>query len=481
MRRCYRVCLLRASRRKHPRLTAFDQNREANLNSTISVSDIIDEYPLSRFQIVTIGLCGAVLILDGFDAQCIGFLAPSISETLSIPLKNFGPVFGASLVGLMIAALAIGPIADRWGRKWPVIISTLLFASFTVMTARVTSLNELVILRFLTGLGLGGAMPNVVSLTSEYAPKRLQSVVVAMLFCGMPAGALLAGMVSTVAIPAWGWRSVFYFGGFIPLALLPALIKALPESVLFLSERRPNSRRIFAFMAKIAPDVAEERINMSVPTDLPRKGLPIKHLFTEGRALGTILLWVPFFMNLLIIYFIVSWLPSFLRQAGQPVSMGVTAISLFSLGGIVGCLAEGRLMNAFGAYIILVVEFGLSVLLIAALAFTDTSFLLIMGVTFVLGCSVQGAQAALNAVAASFYPTPMRSTGVGWALGVGRVGSIVGPVLGGVLLSMDWTPRQILLTGMLPAFSAGVAILLTSSLRGDAAPYRAEPDVEEVP
>jgi len=138
-------------------------------------------------------------------------------------------------------------------------------------------------------------------------------------------------------------------------------------------------------------------------------------------------------------------------------------------------------MNAFGAYIILVVEFGLSVLLIAALAFTDTSFLLIMGVTFVLGCSVQGAQAALNAVAASFYPTPMRSTGVGWALGVGRVGSIVGPVLGGVLLSMDWTPRQILLTGMLPAFSAGVAILLTSSLRGDAAPYRAEPDVEEVP
>jgi AAHS family 4-hydroxybenzoate transporter-like MFS transporter len=229
-------------------------------------------------------------------------------------------------------------------------------------------------------------------------------------------------------------------------------------------------KKISAILSRISPDLADVPVRVSTEEGASRKGFPVKHLFTEGRALGTLLLWVPNFMNLLIIYFIVSWLPVLLRQTELPVSAGISAILLFSLGGMAGALLEGRLMNGFGAAILLVVEFGISTLLIGSLAFT-TSFLLIMTVTFILGFTVQGAQGGLNALAASFYPTAIRSTGVGWALGAGRVGSIVGPVLGGIMLYVGWHPQQIFLAGAIPSLSAAVSIMLTGRMRGNSSAY----------
>jgi len=179
-------------------------------------------------------------------------------------------------------------------------------------------------------------------------------------------------------------------------------------------------------------------------------------------------------MNLLMLYFIVNWLPGLLRQSGLAVSAGVIAVSLFSLGGIAGCLTEGRVMNFCGAYTTLLAQFVISALLIGSLAFLTSSFALMMTVTFVLGVAIQGAQAGLNALAAGFYPTTVRSTGVGWALGVGRVGSIVGPAIGGMLLSMGWTPQRIFLGGMAPALCASIAILGSSRLRGPASAFRTE-------
>jgi AAHS family 4-hydroxybenzoate transporter-like MFS transporter len=447
----------------------------------LTVNEIIDERPLSRFQISTIALCGLVLLLDGFDTQCIGFLAPSISESLGIPLKSFGPVFSAGLIGLMIAAMVMGPVADRWGRKWPVVLSALTFAIFALLTARAVSLQQLILFRFLTGLGLGGAMPNVVALTSEYSPKRLQAVFVGALFCGMPLGALVGGLASYKMIPLWGWRSVFYLGGLLPLAIAIILIKALPESVRFLTARGKDARAISKIMRKIAPDISTAELDLSSPAAAAREerneGLPVRHLFTEDRAAGTILLWIPFFMNLLILYFIVNWLPALLRQSGQAVSAGVIAVSLFSLGGITGALTEGRVMNSFGAYATLLAQFAISALLIGSLAFLTHSFAIMMTVTFVLGVAIQGAQAGLNALAAGFYPTTVRATGVGWALGVGRVGSIVGPAIGGMLLTMGWTPQRIFLAGMAPALCASIAILGSTRLRGQASAFRAELDV----
>jgi MFS transporter, AAHS family, 4-hydroxybenzoate transporter len=445
-----------------------------------TVSEIIDQQPVRRFQIWTILLCGIVLTLDGFDAQTIGFLAPSMSQSLHIPLNTFGPIFSASLVGLMIAAMAAGPIADRWGRKWPVISSTLLFAAFSILTAHVTSFNQLLVFRFLTGVGLGGAMPNVVAIASEYSPKRLLPLFVAALFAGMPLGGVICGTASRLLIPTLGWRSVFYLGGLLPLVIGVLSIRNLPESVRFLSARGAGSDRIAEIMAQISPEFAGTPVALTSTREPVRKGGAVKHLFTEGRAAGTILLWIPFFMNLLILYFVVNWLPALLRESGMSVANGVTATALFSLGGIVGSVAEGPLLNLMAASWLLVVEFGLCAALMASLGLMTSSFLLVGVLAFLLGLFVTGAQAGINVLAASFYPTSIRSTGLGWALGVGRIGSIVGPLVAGMMLSFGWQPRQLLLAGAAPALIAAATVLLSRWVGGSVNAYRPEQDVAEL-
>jgi MFS transporter, AAHS family, 4-hydroxybenzoate transporter len=428
-----------------------------------TVSEIIDQRPMGRYQIWTMALCGMVIVLDGFDTQSIGFLAPSMADTLRVPVKTFGPIFAAALVGLMISSMLSGPIADRWGRKWPIVACTLIFGTFAMLTARSTSFDQLLAFRFLTGLGLGGALSNSVALMSEYAPKRLLAVIVSIMFCGMPTGAVLGTQLSAVMLPRWGWQSVFYAGGVLPLTLALLLIAILPESVRYLEVSGADQRKIANILARISPELAGAPISRSQHQD-QRRNAPVFNLFTEGRATGTILLWIPYFMNLLMLYFVVFWLPALLRQTGKPVSAGITAIMLFSVGGIAGSFVEGAFMNRWGAFNVLLTEFLCTTLLIASLAYS-TAFPLMMAITFVLGFVVQGAQGGLSAVAATFYPISIRSTGIGWCLGVGRIGSIVGPMLGGVMLKLDWSPREILLAGSIPALCAAAATFTSLRLR----------------
>jgi AAHS family 4-hydroxybenzoate transporter-like MFS transporter len=428
-----------------------------------TVSEIIDQRPMGRYQIWTMALCGLVIVLDGFDTQSIGFLAPSMAETLHVPVKTFGPIFAAALVGLMISSMLSGPIADRWGRKGPIVACTLIFGTFAMLTARCTSFDQLLTFRFLTGLGLGGALSNSVALMSEYAPRRLLAVIVSIMFCGMPTGAVLGTQVSAVMLPRWGWQSVFYAGGILPLTLALLLIAFLPESVRYLEVSGANQRKISQILARISPELTDAPTSHSQHQD-ERRNAPVVNLFTEGRAAGTILLWIPFFMNLLMLYFVVFWLPALLRQTGKPVSAGMTAIMLFSVGGIAGSFVEGNLMNRWGAFTVLLTEFLCTTLLVASLAYSN-SFPLMMTITFVLGFAVQGAQGGLSAVAATFYPISIRSTGIGWCLGVGRIGSIVGPMLGGVMLKLDWSPREILLAGSIPALCAAAATFTSLRLR----------------
>lgn len=430
---------------------------------TLTISEIIDERPLSTFQVRTLILCALVVILDGFDTQSIGFLVPYISDGLHIPLSAFGPVLAAGLVGLMLAAMATGPIADRFGRKWTVIVSTATFAIFAIATANSVSLSQLVVFRFLTGLGLGGALPNVIALASEYAPRRMLRTLVSALSGGMAVGALVAGLASSVMIPRWGWRSVLYLGGALPIGVALILIKGLPESVRFLTIRGRDPRRIARIITRISPAAAETSILVpNRSTTSHGAGIPVSNLFTDGRARFTLVLWMVFFMSLLTLYFIVSWLPALLRQSGLPASAGVTAISLFSVGGFIGAVLEGPLITRGNAARILLVQFIVSAAGIASMGFT-ASYAAIMGITFMLGFCVQGVQAGLNAIAAGFYPTAIRSTGVGWALAVGRIGSIVGPLMAGALLASAWTPQQIFLVGAIPAMCAALAIVLAGT------------------
>jgi MFS transporter, AAHS family, 4-hydroxybenzoate transporter len=440
------------------------KGRMSNAKRSLSAGILIDERPLSRFQVRVFALCGLIMLLDGFDALCMGFLAPAIVDDLGIPLRTFGSVFAASLFGVMVAGMAGGLIADRWGRKWVIVVSTFSFGSFSVMTAHATSLGELALWRFLTGLGLGGAMSNVVALASEYMPKRRQLTFVTALFLGMPVGALIGSLLSSVMIPLWGWRSVLFLGGFLPLVVAIISIKLLPESLKFLALNRGDAREITRIVERIAPELRGTPLTLALSNDDRPKRLPIKQLFTEGRGAGTALLWITFFMNLLIIYFIVNWLPGLLRQSGMPVSAGVTAVSFFSVGGIIGTLAQGRLLANGRAGRGLSIEFGASAVLIALLALAGDSFGLTLVLTLILGVCVNGAQAGLNGLAASFYPTSIRATGVGWASGIGRIGSIIGPTLGGALLSLEWTPQQIFLAATLPALGAATAAIISKDV-----------------
>lgn len=442
----------------------------ANLGATLDVR------PLGRYQVFLLILCGAVMVLDGFNANSIGFLVPSISKTLSIPIKAFGPILAASLVGLMIAALSVGPVADRWGRKWVIVLSTLTFGVFTILTARAATYDQLLSYRFLTGLGLGGAMPNAVALASEYSPRRLQRVTVAMLFAGMPLGAFLCGVASAAILRTRGWQPVLYLGGVMPLALALALVVLLPESVQFLILRGGDPARILKILRRISSELTALPLQTAARAPSQEQELAVKRLFTEGRAVGTLLLWIPFFMNLLTLYFVVSWLPGLLEQAGMPVLSGVRVTALFSFGGILGCLTEGALMNLFGPSLLLVVEFGLSAALIGSLGYSSFSFPLTAVLAFVLGVCVTGAQAGINALAATFYPTSIRSTGLGWALGIGRVGSIVGPLMAGALLSLGWGTQHIFLASVIPMVLAMLAVFASNRLRGGESVYATEPE-----
>jgi MFS transporter, AAHS family, 4-hydroxybenzoate transporter len=320
-----------------------------------------------------------------------------------------------------------------------------------------------------TGLGLGGALPNVVALASEYAPKRLQVVMVSTIFCGMGLGALIAGVAGSFMLPLWGWQSVLYLGGALPIALAFILIAALPESVRFLTLRGADPARVAMLTRRMGlPDRPADAPTRATRTRSER--FAVVDLFTEGRSTGTLFLWIPFFMNLLILYFILSWLPALLRQAGLPQQAGITGVSLFSLGGVIGSLLQGRWINRFGAFPVMLTEFIVSLLLIVVLAFMFASYFIMMAVTFALGVSVQGAQGGLNALAAVFYPTGIRSTGIGWGAGIGRIGSIVGPLIGGMLLARAWTPRQIFLAGALPAICSAIVVFLSAGIRA-ASPY----------
>jgi MFS transporter, AAHS family, 4-hydroxybenzoate transporter len=431
--------------------------------NTIDVTEIIEEAPFGSFQLLILVLCAWIALLDGFDTQAIAYVAPIIAEQWGIAMSGFGPIFGAGLAGLTVGAFILSPAADRFGRKSVILLSVTLFGIFAIITARATTLNELLIFRFLTGLGLGGAMPNIIALTSEYAPKRMRAVLIAVMFCGFPLGSTIGGVISAPLISSFGWQSVFLLGGILPLLTLVVLFIWLPESVRHLVARGVTDKRIAHLLARLDPTIRQNAENCYVIHGPPAGGFPVKKLFEEGRAALTTLLWVAFFMNLLVMYFLVNWMPSLLRASGLPLNVAILSTAVLNAGGVVGAIVLGRFVDRLNPYLVLGGAYSASALFIAAIAIGAANIWTLMIATFLAGFGVVGAQIGMNALATGLYPTSIRSTGVGWALGVGRIGSIIGPVTGGILLSLGWNAQSIVLIAAVPALLAGLAVF---ALRG---------------
>jgi AAHS family 4-hydroxybenzoate transporter-like MFS transporter len=368
-------------------------------------------------------------------------------------------VFAWGLFGLMLGALVFGPIADRFGRKPVIVACTIFYGLLCLATAKADSGAGLAILRFLAGLGFGGVMPNAIALTAEYAPARRRGTMITIMFCGFPIGASIAGFAAVPILPVFGWRGVFILAGVMPLLLAPALAVFLPESIRHLVIHGEKTERVRQLLARVNSHLVFGSDTNFVVQEERAPGMPVVHLFRQGRAIPTLLLWIVFFMSLIDIYLLTSWLPTVFHNAGITISLSVIATAVFQGGGVVASLALGSFVDRFGAYRVLTITYLLGAVCVALLGYSH-SIVSIMMCTFFAGAGILGGQTGANALAASFYPTYIRSTGVGWALGIGRIGSIVGPIFGGIMLSLHWPLTTVFMAAAIPSLVGSGAIIL---------------------
>jgi AAHS family 4-hydroxybenzoate transporter-like MFS transporter len=311
-------------------------------------------------------------------------------------------------------------------------------------------------------------MPNAVAMTSEFNPHRRRATMVMVMFCGFSVGAAVGGWLAADLIPRFGWRSVFVVGGIAPLLMVPILVWRLPESVRFLATIGHAPEQVARLLKQISPNTAFAPTARFVVPETPLPGIPVQHLFSEGRALPTLLLWVVFFMSLLDIYFLANWLPTVLSDLDATISEAAVIATMLQVGGVVGTIALGSVIDRFSFRALALVYFA-AVFAVGAIGQLSHSAVLVSMAIFAAGFFVVGGQIAANALAAGFYPTSVRATGVGWALGIGRVGSIIGPLVGGILLAEKWSAASVFLAAAAAALCAALAALLLSRLVADVA------------
>jgi len=435
--------------------------------ATVDLPAWIEQQKVSRIQILVMALMTLTTAIDGFDAQMIGYVAPAVIRQFKVAPPEFTPVFAIGLTGLLFGCLIVAPLGDWIGRRRILLGSCIFFGITSLLTAWAGSMQSLMVLRFLTGLGLGGSMPNAIAMTAEYFPARNRAFTTMAMFCGFPLGATLGGFLAAGLIAQFGWPSVFVVGGVLPLILAVFVAAMLPESFRYLVLKRHAAAKIKSLLLRINPAAVFPEGTTFVVHEEQAAGITVKHLFREGRALGTVLLWIIFFCSLLDIFFLSSWLPTVLHDAGLSISASVVETALFQGGGVVAGLMLGLVIDRAGFLKVLAPVYIGAGLAIASIGFVGTSLGLIMMASFLSGAFVVGGQNSMNVLAAVYYPTYIRSTGVGWALGIGRLGSIVGPIVGGVLLQLQWDRTSLFIAAAVPGFVAAVSALILSLTTGD--------------
>jgi len=427
----------------------------------LDLQQAIDGQAFNKYHLRVLSLCALSVLMDGFDAQAMGFVAPTLSAEWNISRGALGPILTAGLVGMLCGALFFGPLADRFGRRTILLFCTVWFGVFSLLTASATSVRSMEVLRLITGFGLGGTLPNAIALTSEYMPRRLRSTCVMLMFTGFSIGAATGGFVASILIKTFGWRAVFIVGGAAP-CLLATLLLGLPESIRFLVLSGDRTAQVKSYLRKIAPDLeVPEDVCFDIPERRERAFL-LGQLLRDGRAMTTLLLWVIFFMSLLDLYFLNSWLPTVLHDSGLQLETALRITAMFQIGGAIGAFVLGRTFDRMKSFIALAAAYAGAAACVFFIGMAGSSLIVQTGLVFATGVCVVGGQIGSNAMAAELYPTSIRSTGVGWSLGIGRIGSIVGPMLGAVLLSSRLEVRQVFWAAAAPPCIAAIAAILVN-------------------
>ena len=434
---------------------------QTGVGKSLDVQLLINEQPLSRYQWRVVLLCFLIVFLDGLDTAAMGFIAPALSQDWGIDRSSLGPVMSAALIGMVFGALGSGPLADRFGRKGVLVGAVLVFGGFSLASAYATDVNQLLVLRFLTGLGLGAGMPNATTLLSEYTPERLKSLLVTSMFCGFNLGMAGGGFISAKLIPAYGWHSLLVIGGVLPLLLAVVLMVWLPESARFLVVRNRGTEKVRKTLAPIAPRIVAEASSFSVPE---QKAVAARNvfavIFSGSYGLGTVLLWLTYFMGLVIVYLLTSWLPTLMRDSGASMEQAAFIGALFQFGGVLSAVAVGWAMDRFNPHKVIGLFYLLAGVFAYAVGQSLGNITLLAVLVLVAGMCVNGAQSAMPSLAARFYPTQGRATGVSWMLGIGRFGAILGAWSGATLLGLGWTFEQVLTALLVPAALAAVAVVI---------------------
>jgi len=433
------------------------------MNAVLDVSDVIDRAPIGRLQRRIFVLCTACMIMDGFNTQALGYVAPAIISEWLINPSLLGPVFGATNLGVLVGQLSFTMLGDKIGRRPVLIAGTVASAVLTLMIARTHSIAQLLVIRLVGGMALGSIIPNGMALVGEYCPRRVRIRWMTWTSIGFTAGAALCGLTTASIIPTLGWRGVFYLGGGIPLALAVLMLGGLPESLPLLVLQAKKRDYVARWLKRIEPAApVTETTVFSMPEE-HKRGVPVVHLLRDGRGAATLLLWIVNFMNLFNLYSLSNWLPTVVTGAGYSTSTAVLVGTVLQVGGTISAFVLTYLTGRAGFIPVLTSAFAIASISVAAIGHPGLSFVMLIAVVFIAGGTVIGSQSPLNALAAVYYPTYLRSTGVGWALGIGRAGSIVGPVLAGEFIALKWTTEDIFYALAVPAVISAIAMF---SLRG---------------
>jgi len=435
--------------------------------NSVNIPELLAKSTIGPLQRRVFVLCLMTLIIDGFDVQAMGYVIPALSAAWEIEPAQFRTVLPAANFGVLIGSLLFSPIADKIGRRPVLIGSTLWFAVMTLAAAFAGNVTQLFWLRFIGGIGMGCIIPNATALIGEYSPAGRRVTLMMNITVGFTAGGAVAGFVARWMIPQFGWQSVFLVAAAIPLVIAVAMLASLPESLQFLAVRRRRLDHVARWLKQLDPSIRVDASTEYVAKEESKGGVPVVHLFNDRRALVTVLLWIVNFMNLLNLYSVSSWLPTVVNGMGYDQNTSVLVGTVPWVGGTIGTFGLAWIISRKGFTRTLTINYILATFSIALIGQPGISLALLSLIVFVTGWCVIGGQPGMNAFAATFYPTYLRSTGLGWALGVGRIGAIVGPYIGGSMIGAKWTSQQLFLAAAIPAAISAVTLMILTKVVGD--------------